>query len=44
MLFIRGPSCLRGLLGGGDQLAWVAALGLKPFSVGPMKENRDGGS
>ena len=33
---IKGPSMF-GFGHGGDQLASVAALGLKPFSVGPMK-------
>ena len=40
---IKGPSGLAFALVG-DQLAWVAALGLKPFSVGPTKEYLDGWS
>lgn len=38
---INGPSCF-GLALGGVQLACVAALGLKPLSVGPVKENLAG--
>ena len=43
LVLIKGPSCL-GLGLGGDQLACDAPLGLKPFSVGPVKEYREGGS
>lgn len=39
----NGPSGF-GFDAGGDQLAWVAALGLKPLSVGPLNEYREGGS
>lgn len=43
LVSIRGPSWL-GLGLGGNRLACDAALGLKPFSVGPVKEYREGGS
>lgn len=39
----RGPSCL-GLGLGVNKLACDAALGLKPFSAGPVNEYREGGS
>ena len=42
LALIKGPSCF-GLAGLGDQLACDTALGLKPFSVGPVKEDRVGG-
>jgi len=38
---MRGPSFL-GFGTGGVQLATVAAFGLKPFSVGPLKEYLEG--
>ena len=43
LVSIKGPSCL-GLGLGGIKLACDAALGLKPLSVGPVNEYREGGS